>query len=71
MVLGSLGQDPVILPPGIEPRYPWYRRLSGPQVWPGRVDERKVSFPHHGSNPGVSILQRVAVLLPASGKLFG
>jgi hypothetical protein len=52
MVFGSQGHDPIILPPGIEPRYPWYRRLSGPQVRPGQVDERKVCFPQQGSNPG-------------------
>jgi hypothetical protein len=33
---------PAALPPGKSPRYPFYRRLGGPQSWYGRYGEVKI-----------------------------
>jgi hypothetical protein len=36
---------PAALPPGKSPRYPFYRRLGGPQSRSGRCGEVKVFYP--------------------------
>jgi hypothetical protein len=35
---------PAALPPGKSPRYPFYRRLGGPQSRSGRYGEEKIFF---------------------------
>jgi hypothetical protein len=36
---------PAALPPGKSPRYPFYRRLGGPQSRSGRYEEVKIFYP--------------------------
>ena len=36
---GWSAQDPYRFTPGKETRYPFYRRLGGPEGWPGRVQK--------------------------------
>jgi hypothetical protein len=36
---------PAALPPGKSPRYPFYRRLGGPQSRSGRYGEVKIIYP--------------------------
>jgi hypothetical protein len=42
---------PAALPPGKSPRYPFYRRLGGPQSWSGRYGEVKIFDPIGTRNP--------------------
>jgi hypothetical protein len=50
---------PAAFPPGKEPRYPLYRRLSGPRAVLDAV-MRKIPSPRRESNPRTPIVQPVA-----------
>jgi hypothetical protein len=51
---------PAALPPGKSPRYPFYRRLGGPQSWSGRYGEVNIFFPYRDSNSPPPIVQPLA-----------
>jgi len=55
--VGGQCHAPAALPPG-KTRYPFYRRLGGPQ---GRSEQVRKSHPNRYSIPGPSIPLRVAI----------
>jgi hypothetical protein len=51
---------PAALPPGKRPRYPFYRRLGGPQSRSGRYGEVKIFYPTGLELPLPLVVQPVA-----------
>jgi hypothetical protein len=51
---------PAALPPGKSPRYPFYRRLGGPQSRSGRYGEVKNFYPSGTWTPAPLVVQLVA-----------
>jgi hypothetical protein len=51
---------PVALPPEKSPRYPFYRRLGGPQSRSGRYGEVTISYPTGTRTPAPPVVQPVA-----------
>jgi hypothetical protein len=51
---------PAALPPGKSPRYPFYRRLGGPQSRSGRYGEVKMTLSGLDLSPPPLVVQPVA-----------
>jgi hypothetical protein len=48
------------LPPGKSPRYPFYRRLGGPQSRSGRYGKVKICYPTETRTPAPLVVQPIA-----------
>jgi hypothetical protein len=51
---------PAALPPEKSPRYPFYRRLGGPQSRSGRYEELKIFYPTGTRTPPPRVVQPIA-----------
>jgi hypothetical protein len=51
---------PAALSPGKSPRYPFYRKLGGPQSRPGQHGEVKIVYPTGNRTPVPLVVQPVA-----------